>query len=185
MYILRITRILFYLLPKSPDMYIDSSCITGILISPYNIQKILSAIDFILIHCKKLQKIKFLCCQINLFTCNKYTSAFTVHTKIAHLNALCLFFLLVVASRTAGNAVDVLDGGRYGVLVDPLDIAGMAQAILRQCDPATRILPGARVEEFDIRRTLDAYAALFGTIVGAVSPPQPTDRSASSRFRYR
>jgi glycosyltransferase involved in cell wall biosynthesis len=91
----------------------------------------------------------------------------------------------VVASRTAGNAVDVLDGGRYGVLVDPLDIAGMAQAILRQCDPATRILPGARVEEFDIRRTLDAYAALFGTIVGAVSPPQPTDRSASSRFRYR
>ena len=92
----------------------------------------------------------------------------------------------VVAARTAGNAAEVLDGGRYGLLVDPLDVAGMAEAILRQCDPATRILPGARAAQFDINRTLDAYARVFEQALGrAVSPPRPSRRSASPQSRYR
>ena len=64
------------------DMYIDSSCVTGILISPYDIQKILSAIDFILIHCKKLQKIKFLCCQIHFPFSDHNSSSFAVNLHI-------------------------------------------------------------------------------------------------------
>jgi len=66
-----------------------------------------------------------------------------------------------VASRTAGNADEILDGGRYGLLVDPDDADGMAEAILRQLDPARRVAPGGRAETFDIGMALDAYASLF------------------------
>lgn len=76
----------------------------------------------------------------------------------------------VVASRTAGNAAEVLDGGRYGLLVDPMDVSAMAQAILAQCDPARRVMPGTRAEEFDIRTTLDAYARLFAEIAQGAQP---------------
>ena len=73
----------------------------------------------------------------------------------------------VVASRTAGNAAEVIGNGQYGVLVDPADADAMAEAILRQCDPATRIAPGTRAQDFDIRKTLNAYARLFAELAGA------------------
>lgn len=73
----------------------------------------------------------------------------------------------VLASRTAGNAAEVLDQGRYGLLVDPMDSAAMASAILQQCDPATQIAPGARAAEFDIRRTLTAYTRLFNRLLAS------------------
>jgi glycosyltransferase involved in cell wall biosynthesis len=38
----------------------------------------------------------------------------------------------IIASRAAGNSQQVLGYGRFGLLVDPLDIDGMAQAILYQ-----------------------------------------------------
>ncbi|MCR5877706.1 glycosyltransferase [Phenylobacterium sp. J367] len=51
----------------------------------------------------------------------------------------------VIASRTAGNAAEVLDGGRHGLLVDPSDHEEIAQAILRQWgDGPWRPEPGPR-----------------------------------------
>jgi glycosyltransferase involved in cell wall biosynthesis len=49
----------------------------------------------------------------------------------------------IVAARSAGNAQEVLGYGRFGLLVDPTDVEGMAQAILYQtsadaCRPAGR-----------------------------------------------
>ena len=73
----------------------------------------------------------------------------------------------VVASRTAGNAIEVLDDGRYGLLVSPMDPAAMASALIRQCDPATRVAPGNRAQDFDIRKTLSCYAGVFESIAAA------------------
>jgi len=53
----------------------------------------------------------------------------------------------VVASRSAGSAQQVLGYGRYGLLVDPLDVAGMAQAILYQSG-ADACRPGSRATDF-------------------------------------
>lgn len=71
--------------------------------------------------------------------------------------------LPVVASRTAGNAAEVLAGGRYGRLADPGDADDLARAIAAQLDPATRILPADRADEL----SLDAVVARLGaTILG-------------------
>ncbi|MGE4322607.1 MAG: glycosyltransferase [Sphingobium sp.] len=88
----------------------------------------------------------------------------------------------IIASRTAGNAQDVLGYGRFGLLVDPLDIAALAKAIDWQTgtDPCR---PGARADAFraDVavgltcRAILDAGAPLSparqtiptGTAIGA------------------
>lgn len=61
----------------------------------------------------------------------------------------------VVASRTAGNAAEVLAGGRYGVLADPRDPADLARGIARQLAPASRILPGDRAEAFRLDVVVD------------------------------
>lgn len=66
----------------------------------------------------------------------------------------------VIASGTAGNAEDVLDFGRYGLLVDPDDTDGMAAALLIQTSPEA-LLPGDRAWEFSKESTLDAYAELI------------------------
>jgi glycosyltransferase involved in cell wall biosynthesis len=66
----------------------------------------------------------------------------------------------VVASRTAGNAEDVLDFGRYGLLVDPGDPAGMAAALLSQVGGDVQF-PGDRALDFDREAALDAYAELI------------------------
>ncbi len=61
----------------------------------------------------------------------------------------------VVASRTAGNAAEVLAGGRYGVLADPKDPADLARGIARQLAPADRVLPGDRAEAFRLEAVVD------------------------------
>lgn len=66
----------------------------------------------------------------------------------------------VVSSRTAGSAAEVLDGGAYGVLVDPSDAVAMANAILRQVGPSP-VLPGERALSFSRQAALDAYADLL------------------------
>ncbi|APL94664.1 glycosyltransferase [Sphingobium indicum] len=63
----------------------------------------------------------------------------------------------VVASCTAGNAADLLDGGRFGRLVDPADAAAMADALLGQIDPARAVLPGDRIDAFSLDRVRAAW----------------------------
>ena len=65
-----------------------------------------------------------------------------------------------VASRSAGNAAQLLDDGRYGVLVDPADAGAMAQALARQIDPATQMRPGTRIEAFGMEAVSAAWAQL-------------------------
>lgn len=76
----------------------------------------------------------------------------------------------VVASRTAGDAVDVLDRGRFGVLVDPLDVTGLSDALLRQVSDRA-IAPAGRARHFDRNRSLATYMALFNQIVAANHVP--------------
>lgn len=65
----------------------------------------------------------------------------------------------VVASRTAGNAAQVI-GERHGLLVDPADPRAMAEAIAHQIDPGRRVLPGSRAEDYALEKTLTAWRAL-------------------------
>jgi len=69
----------------------------------------------------------------------------------------------VVASRTAGSAAEILDNGRYGLLVDPGDAEQMAAAILRQLGPEA-VLPGDRARQYDRRIALEAYAELVAEV---------------------
>jgi glycosyltransferase involved in cell wall biosynthesis len=73
----------------------------------------------------------------------------------------------VVAARSAGNAPEVLGYGRFGLLVDPLDVAGMAAAILYQTgeDP-TR--PANRAAEFAAAAML---ARTCNAVTGEDTPP--------------
>lgn len=74
----------------------------------------------------------------------------------------------VVASRTAGNAAQILDHDRFGVLVDPLDPQEMAAAILRQCDSARWVLPGERAASYDGSVALDKYHEVMqGLVTGS------------------
>jgi glycosyltransferase involved in cell wall biosynthesis len=71
----------------------------------------------------------------------------------------------VVASRTAGSAAEVLDGGRYGLLVDPADPQALADAL--QVQLSTRaVLPGARAADFSQEASVDAYADLLLSLAG-------------------
>ena len=66
----------------------------------------------------------------------------------------------IVASDTAGSAAEVLDEGRFGLLVNPTDVRAMADALVRQSS-ASAIRPGARAEAFSRDAALGAYASLI------------------------
>jgi glycosyltransferase involved in cell wall biosynthesis len=66
----------------------------------------------------------------------------------------------VVASRTAGNAEDILDFGRYGLLIDPHDAEGLAAALLVQTSQEAQ-RPGDRALEFSREATMRAYGDLI------------------------
>ena len=72
----------------------------------------------------------------------------------------------VVASTTAGNAEEVLDGGKYGLLVRPEDPQALAEALLAQTgdDP---LLPGNRVDDFDLNVTLAQFGDLVEELAAA------------------
>lgn len=70
----------------------------------------------------------------------------------------------VVASHTAGNAAEILDMGRFGLVIDPDEPRALAQALLAQVDAARRILPAGRAEAFSIDATLAAYGEMFDTL---------------------
>jgi glycosyltransferase involved in cell wall biosynthesis len=61
----------------------------------------------------------------------------------------------IVASRTAGDAADVLDHGRFGLLVDADDPAAFAAALLQQIDDP--VLPGGRAHAYDAPAMIRAY----------------------------
>jgi glycosyltransferase involved in cell wall biosynthesis len=101
----------------------------------------------------------------------------------------------VVASRTAGNAAEVLDGGRYGRLVDPHDPPDLAAAIVQQVRSETRIPSLERAAAF----RLDAVLARFCGIVtsarsqhdeiqmqaeaaGHLGPPSPRLRGTHTEY---
>jgi glycosyltransferase involved in cell wall biosynthesis len=66
----------------------------------------------------------------------------------------------VIASRTAGNAADILGDGRFGRLFDPADAGALAAAIRAQLDPATVVLPGDGARAYSSRNMLDRWSAL-------------------------
>lgn len=74
-----------------------------------------------------------------------------------------------VASRSAGNAAQLLDGGRYGVLADPADAQDLAHAMARQIDPDSRIYPGDRILDFDLARVHSAWAAIVAASIPAAT----------------
>lgn len=61
--------------------------------------------------------------------------------------------LPVVAARSAGNAQEVLRYGCHGLLVDPMDIEAMAQAIVIQTGEGVR-MTGQRINDFNLGNTL-------------------------------
>lgn len=61
----------------------------------------------------------------------------------------------VVASRTAGNAAEVLAGGRYGLLADPTCPDDLANAIAAQVRPETRVPAADRAEDFQLDAVVD------------------------------
>jgi glycosyltransferase involved in cell wall biosynthesis len=68
----------------------------------------------------------------------------------------------VIASRLAGDAAAVLDGGRYGRLFDGTDSGALAEALLAQIDDP--IGPGERIAAYP--PAADAYARLVGEVLG-------------------
>lgn len=82
----------------------------------------------------------------------------------------------VVASLQAGDTPAVLDGGRYGVIVDAEDPASIAAGLLRQLR-ADAIRPGGRARDYPLKRTLDEYAALVNKVAGADLPATSSTNS--------
>ncbi|WP_260597769.1 glycosyltransferase [Sphingomonas endolithica] len=78
----------------------------------------------------------------------------------------------IVASRTAGDAPEVLDEGRYGLLADAGNAAAFAAALLRQIDDPVR--PGDRVRDYDAAAMMRAYhAALIAAMARAGAGGRP------------
>jgi glycosyltransferase involved in cell wall biosynthesis len=69
----------------------------------------------------------------------------------------------VVASRTAGNAAEVLAGGRYGVLADPRSPGDLARAILAQARPETCIPVGDRAWHFQAEAMMARFCGIVAS----------------------
>lgn len=67
--------------------------------------------------------------------------------------------LPIVASDRAGDAANLLGFGRFGLLVDAANPDDVAAALLTQIGDKA-VLPGRRVEAFDVEITLRNYAQL-------------------------
>lgn len=84
----------------------------------------------------------------------------------------------VVASTTAGNAAEVLAGGRHGLLVEPHDADSIATALLRQLDPGQRVTPGDRARDHERRDSLERYRQVLQALVPSTSPDHDAPRHA-------
>ena len=72
----------------------------------------------------------------------------------------------VVAATSAGDARVVLDKGRFGLLVEPLDEEALASALLHQTGERP-IPPAKRARELDRGRALAAYMQLLNQLARA------------------
>ena len=91
-------------------MHINGTHISRILISPYQIQQILPAVDLVRVLNQKFQHVKLFCSQIHFSVTYKYPAALAVQTQISHCDgtgALCLFLIFL------GPAHDGLDAGLH------------------------------------------------------------------------
>lgn len=79
----------------------------------------------------------------------------------------------IVASRTAGDAGHVLDGGKYGLLVDPHDVEALAAALVRQTGP-DRVEPANRVQSFTRDQALARYIQTFDQAVAGTALRAPS-----------
>ena len=79
----------------------------------------------------------------------------------------------IVATQQAGDAAHVLDGGRYGVLVEAGDVEAMAGAILAQLS-AEAVLPGRRARDFNAADVLERYASAVDRAVARAIRPRTT-----------
>jgi glycosyltransferase involved in cell wall biosynthesis len=84
----------------------------------------------------------------------------------------------VIASRTAGDAEHVLDGGKHGVLVDPHDVESLAAALVRQTGTG-RVEPGNRVQSFARDHAMSRYIQLFDQLASQASQAKLMTRSIS------
>ena len=86
-----------------------------------------------------------------------------------------------VASRLAGDAAQVLDEGRYGLLFDGQDPDALAQALVAQAGAPVR--PGDRARAYDLNLTNEAYARLVAQVLaaGASRPVLRTPRANRTR----
>jgi glycosyltransferase involved in cell wall biosynthesis len=66
----------------------------------------------------------------------------------------------VVASRSAGNAAEVLGDGRFGLLFNPSNPTELAQALLQQVG-LNAVRPGRRAEDFSRAAALSRYVELI------------------------
>ena len=64
-------------------MYVHSPDVSGIFITPYNIQQVFAAVHFVGIRHQKLQNVKFLGGEIDLPSGNKDAAAFTIQPQIS------------------------------------------------------------------------------------------------------
>jgi sugar transferase (PEP-CTERM/EpsH1 system associated) len=95
--------------------------------------------------------------------------------------------LPVIATRVGGN-VELVEDGVNGMLVNPSDVAGMAQALLTYLDASARISrEGAHarlrvVDHFSIPAMVEAYASVYERVLGkrainvGLSPIKTTSR---------
>lgn len=75
----------------------------------------------------------------------------------------------VIASRTAGDARELLSDGRFGVLVDPSDEQELEAALLKQVGPDP-VYPGNRALAFNRAVVLEDYMRLFRQLIGRMDP---------------
>jgi glycosyltransferase involved in cell wall biosynthesis len=85
----------------------------------------------------------------------------------------------IVASRSAGNAQEVLGYGRFGLLVDALDAEGMARAILYQTS-ADAVRPGTRAADFPADQ---AIARACRAVTDFASPASARDAAPAGLRR--
>lgn len=90
-------------------------------------------------------------------------------SSLALLEAMALN-VPVVAAREAGDAVEVLGEGRFGLLFDAGDVDGLAEAIHRQLLESP-ILPAERAGEYGVGAMAEAYARLVHETVGTRAAP--------------